>query len=99
MFNAPGNKGKKRVVRRVASGVMVFGGHPLPVPLYGRDNAEVSLEQIGVNDGVQQGRGRVADMKELKPLTERKVPQGGPAGNNYSGKDVSFQKVNRGDWI
>lgn len=92
-------KGKKRVVRRLASGVMVFGGDPLPVPLYGRDNAEVSDEQNGVNDAAQQRGGRVADIKELKPQTERKVPQGGPAGKNYSGKDVSSQKVNRGDWI
>jgi len=33
-------KGKKRVVRRLLSGVMTFGNTPLPVPLHGQDNVE-----------------------------------------------------------
>jgi len=33
-------KGKKRVVRRLLSGVMTFGNTPLPVPLHGKDNVE-----------------------------------------------------------
>src|SRR3954467_8845560 len=33
-------KGKKRVVRRLQSGVLTFGDGPLPVPLHGPDNAE-----------------------------------------------------------
>jgi hypothetical protein len=32
-------KGKKRVVQRLMSGRMVFGGRPLPVPLFGKENA------------------------------------------------------------
>jgi DNA repair exonuclease SbcCD ATPase subunit len=35
-----GIKGKKRKVRRLASGVITFGDPPLPVPLYGADNAD-----------------------------------------------------------
>ncbi len=33
-------KGKKRVVQRLQGGVMTFGDTPLPVPLFGADNAE-----------------------------------------------------------
>jgi hypothetical protein len=33
-------KGKKRIVQRLASGRMVFGDGPLPVPLFGKDHIE-----------------------------------------------------------
>jgi hypothetical protein len=33
-------KGKKRVVQRLASGRMVFGDGPLPVPLFAKDHVE-----------------------------------------------------------
>ncbi len=36
----PAVKGAKRVVQRLASGRLVFGDGPLPVPLFGKDNVD-----------------------------------------------------------
>ena len=47
-------KGKKREVRRLASGVMVFGDAPLAVPMHGKDNVDV--DPRGCASGGQPGQ-------------------------------------------
>ena len=81
-------KGRKRVVRRLDSGVMAFGNHPLPVPLYGRDNVkrgDCGACSTAVHPSIKHTQ------------SELRNPQDGPAGLKCPGEDVSFQKVNRGD--
>jgi hypothetical protein len=53
-------KGKKRLVRRLQSGVMAFGDGPLPVPLHGRDNVGVDPSGCGTSPpapGAEGGQG------------------------------------------
>ena len=55
-------KGKTRQVRKLASGVLTFGDAPLPVQLYGDDNADPPGEDGGGSD----------DRHDPRPGTQRK---------------------------
>ena len=70
---AEGIKGKERKTRKLAGGIMTLGDAPLPVRLYGRDNAEDP--ESGARDADRwcdpdctTTRGEVIDLN--KPISE-----------------------------
>jgi hypothetical protein len=74
-------KGKKRVVRRLVGGRMVFGNTPLPVPLFGGSNAEeiprVSGPDVMITTGAREGM-----------PTNLEAPVAAQAGQGYGSCDV-----------
>ena len=74
----PAVKGKKRVVQRLASGRMVFGDGPLPVPLFGKDNVE---------DGPHGCGGRIPAPRHARGTWKRWMRRAGkktPPGRGWS---------------
>jgi hypothetical protein len=66
-------KGKKRVVQRLLSGMVVFGDAPLPVPLFGKDNVEDGPDGCGCTLPAQTGDA------EKSPREQKRLPLGKPA--------------------
>lgn len=82
-------KGRKRCVRRLASGEMTFGGRPLSVPFYGRENA-----------GSRENKSAAAPTSHCGGIESRDSSRDRPASNSGPGEGgISFTKVIRGDWI
>ncbi len=73
-------KGKKRVVQRLASGRMVFGDGPLPVPLFGKDHVEggphgcshgsPAPSDVGNNGQANQDRLTAGDVAMPQPVSD-----------------------------
>jgi hypothetical protein len=88
-------KGPKRVVRRLAGGVVVFGDRELPVPLHGSDRVEKlpCAADNAVNILVDQ---RGQEMAEIGATAPRQPPHDVQIGDQ---EDISFTKDNRGERI
>ena len=91
-------KGKKRLVRRLQSGVMTFGDGPLPVPLHGPDNVEADPSGCSVSPlapraedeqgpGDQQGSSAGASSTSA---TKSDVVCGNGRGNNQAAGEGSL---------
>jgi hypothetical protein len=78
-------KGNKRVVQRLASGRMVFGDGPLPVPLFGKDAVE------GGPHGCGHGLPKPADMANSGQANQERLT-GGDAAVPQSVSDVIVEK-------
>lgn len=92
-----GLKGKKRVVRRLHSGVIAFGDAELPVKLHGRNRAleDDSAPLPDALDGYNSTRLERTTTVEggaVPPSTDSRQSQCHREG-------ISFTKVNRDDWI
>ncbi len=61
-------KGKKRIVRRLLSGVMVFGDAPLSVPMHGADNIALSGSSAGLAP-VEEAGGLEEDQKPRRDVS------------------------------
>ena len=96
-----GLKGKKRVVRQLLGGTIVFGDSDLPIPIHGSSPVADDREETGANavaasnenekDG--QGATEMAADGGSTPPTATPRPSGSPR------EGVSFTKVSRGDRI
>ena len=91
-------KGKKRLVRRLQSGVMTFGDGPLPVPLHGPDNVEVdpsgcSVSPLAPRAEDEQGpgdqKGSSAGASNTS-ATKSDVVCGNGRGNNQAAEEESL---------
>jgi hypothetical protein len=92
-------KGRKRVIRKLARGCMVFADGRLPVPLFGKDN--VHDRQIGDGTSVEPATGQKEEVAvtgtACVPVQETDGDEcllidGQPEG-------ISFTKVSRGERI
>ncbi|MHC4063038.1 MAG: hypothetical protein ACYSUI_00845 [Planctomycetota bacterium] len=83
-----GIKGKKRKIRKLASGIMAFGDAPLPVKLYGPDNAE-EPEDNGCQPQLRHDPGRettqLGVFSENRPTSECGPTGEGPAADSRFG--------------
>ena len=80
---APAVKGKKRIIQKLVSGIIVFGDRPLPVPLFGKDkcgpdSVEGSQTCIGTggtqhtssNSKLDDGHHEANEVKSCPPENE-----------------------------
>jgi hypothetical protein len=98
-------KGKERVVRKLAGGIIVLGHGELPVPVHGKDALD--------GDPVMEHPHQVSSLpNKVKQTEEASAPvqRGSAAATSLtdvdcllpcdsSQRDVSFTKVSRADWI
>ena len=97
-------KGKKRKVRKLISGVIVFGDEELPVRLHGKDRVDGgdsrasqksnccqsgSIEKDSVGKGGCESAGR----------DDRSSPSANAQPDLCHREGISFTKVSRADWI
>ena len=98
-------KGKKRVVRKLAGGIIVFGNGELPVPIHGKDAIDGGLSAEHHHQP-QSLLCKVKQTEEASAPMQRGSTEGSSITDvdclllcDSSQKEVSFTKVSRADWI
>ena len=83
-----GQKGKKRRIRLLASGKIVFGNEPLPVPLFGKDNLDHGGGSGGCDHQPDSGA-PCGDSERSGNEGEMKVKKESVSTNEKSGEGAS----------
>ncbi len=92
-----GVKGRKREIRRLAGGVMTFGGNDLPVPLFGRNRIDASMTKDGLGQSDDQTTDLCSAHRGVVSVScDETAPPGLVEGQQ---EGVSYTKLSRGDRI
>ncbi len=92
-------KGKTRTVRRLAGGVMGFGGADLPVRRHGDRRVEGPVGADVALTGQQLSLAVAQRGQESPSVCEHSQPEGPPGPQSSHQEGISFTKDNRGDRI